>query len=377
MNGTTGTRLQSAEIAALTSLRGFAAMAVILQHYCATAQGLTTSWVPSIVPHGYMAVDLFFDLSGFIMAYTYDKAFERRGIAEYGPFLAKRVARIAPLGLAMTVAFLACGLLATPFGQRGLFIDHANDRYGMAALALINGLQIQGFVGSANLNWPSWSISMELAAYATFPALAWLCLRRSATRATATAVVALTALAWLFAANGAESFDVAPRLTRCLAGFTVGILLHRLRERHALAFLARDGWTAAACAATLLALLSRRDLAIAATFPPLIYALSLNQGRVAAAMSRPVPYFLGTISFSIYLVHHIFRTPEAALVRHLHPTALTAPEAVAFAVAGTALAIPVAWLAHHIIEKPGRSWTMRLLRPARRPATASPLATTS
>ena len=59
------------EIVPLTSLRGFAAMAVILTHYSATLQPLASATFPSLAPHGYLAVDIFFVLSGFIMAYTY------------------------------------------------------------------------------------------------------------------------------------------------------------------------------------------------------------------------------------------------------------------------------------------------------------------
>jgi peptidoglycan/LPS O-acetylase OafA/YrhL len=63
------------EIKPLTSLRGIAAMAVVAQHFSATAQSLTQTTIPSLVPHGYMAVDLFFVLSGFIMCYTYLESF--------------------------------------------------------------------------------------------------------------------------------------------------------------------------------------------------------------------------------------------------------------------------------------------------------------
>jgi peptidoglycan/LPS O-acetylase OafA/YrhL len=58
------------EIKPLTSLRGLAALAVVLQHFAATFQRHSFAVFPSPVPHGYMAVDFFFALSGFIMCYT-------------------------------------------------------------------------------------------------------------------------------------------------------------------------------------------------------------------------------------------------------------------------------------------------------------------
>ncbi|HYZ61677.1 MAG TPA: acyltransferase family protein, partial [Acetobacteraceae bacterium] len=75
------------ELKSLTALRGVAAMAVVLQHFSATAQEYCRVTIPSLVPHGYVAVDFFFVLSGFIMAYTYLDSFRQRGMAAYGPFL--------------------------------------------------------------------------------------------------------------------------------------------------------------------------------------------------------------------------------------------------------------------------------------------------
>ena len=67
----TADRSSGGEIRALTSLRGIAAMAVVMQHFSATAQRHSLTTIPSLIPHGYIAVELFFVLSGFIMAYTY------------------------------------------------------------------------------------------------------------------------------------------------------------------------------------------------------------------------------------------------------------------------------------------------------------------
>src|SRR5689334_22075178 len=85
--GPPSSRRERPELRALTSLRGIAAMAVVLQHFSATAQEHCRVAIPSLVPHGYVAVDFFFVLSGFIMAYTYLASFEQSGAAAYGPFL--------------------------------------------------------------------------------------------------------------------------------------------------------------------------------------------------------------------------------------------------------------------------------------------------
>ncbi len=103
------------EIKSLTSLRGIAAMAVVLQHFSVTAQRLCDSTIPSLVPHGYMAVDFFFVLSGYIMCYTYLQAFQQQGWQAYKPFLQKRAIRLLPLQI-----FCGDGGAAAGLGQHAL-----------------------------------------------------------------------------------------------------------------------------------------------------------------------------------------------------------------------------------------------------------------
>ena len=159
------------EIKALTSLRGVAAIAVVLQHFSSTAQSHSSGWIPSIVPHGYMAVDFFFVLSGFIMSYTYLAAFQSDGTRAFAPFLLKRVARIFPLGLAVLAIILLLGGIASIWGRSELFIsEHAVD-VGLTRSIFVNVLHMQGFFPKHNLNDPSWSISVEMAAYVLFPFL--------------------------------------------------------------------------------------------------------------------------------------------------------------------------------------------------------------
>jgi peptidoglycan/LPS O-acetylase OafA/YrhL len=56
-----------------------------LKHFSATAQSHSAVITPSLMPHGYMAVDLFFMLGGFIMAYTHAADFSARGLQACSP----------------------------------------------------------------------------------------------------------------------------------------------------------------------------------------------------------------------------------------------------------------------------------------------------
>src|SRR4051794_32482617 len=146
------TRRDRPELRALTSLRGIAAMAVVLQHFSATAQEHCVVTIPSLVPHGYVAVDFFFVLSGFIMAYTYLASFERLGTAAYRPFLAKRFARIVPLNLAVLLVIGLLGAGSVALAGVNIFFQSKNLAYDFAA----NALMLQGLGIGTNLNGPSW-----------------------------------------------------------------------------------------------------------------------------------------------------------------------------------------------------------------------------
>lgn len=109
------------ELKSLTSLRGLAAMAVVMQHFSATAQEHAGVTIPSLVPNGYVAVDFFFVLSGFIMSYIYRADFSASGMRAFGPFLAKRVARIVPLNVAVLIGIAVAGGLSVLLIGRNIF----------------------------------------------------------------------------------------------------------------------------------------------------------------------------------------------------------------------------------------------------------------
>src|SRR5471032_1559875 len=89
----------------LTALRFFAAMWVVLYHYWPNLNG---EHMPALVAHGYLGVELFFVLSGFILCHVYLDQFAS-GRFRYGGFLWARLARVYPLHIA---ALVGIGLMA-------------------------------------------------------------------------------------------------------------------------------------------------------------------------------------------------------------------------------------------------------------------------
>lgn len=369
-----GTR-SSGEIVPLTSLRGVAAMAVVMQHFSATAQQQSAVTIPSLVPHGYLAVDLFFTLSGFIMSYTYLDVFQRQGAAAFPVFLGKRVARIVPLNTAVVLLILVAGAVSTAVVGRNIIANSNNWLLDISS----NLLLLQGLGIGHNLNGPSWSISTEFLAYLLFPVLTVLAFSRRAFVWGATmlgCVLALAGIALTLPRLGLGVEGVPLSVVRCVAEFTLGIGCYRLSIDPAAARrFGRDAVSLTLIAACLAFMLLRLDLPAALLFPALIASLAVNRSLVARMMSAPWLRFLGVVSFSVYLVHQVFRPIDLELLRWAHPALLSGPAALLFALVASLAVVPFAWLAYFAVERPGRVFVRYLLGGAQRAARQRGVAT--
>lgn len=367
----TGPPMPRGEIKALTSLRGIAAMMVVMQHFSATAEKHSSSPIPSLVPHGYIAVDLFFVLSGFIMAYNYLSGFQAGGLRAFPDFLLKRAARIVPLNTAAVLFVLTAGAISKSYLSRDIFNTGVRPFFD----GLCNLLMLQGLGLGMNLNAPSWSISTEFAAYLCFPVLlALACGRRAAIAGIAIGVcfASIVAIAASHARLGLDTSTIEGGIVRCFAEFTIGLATYRaITHSRVRATLSLDGVAASAIGGFLVLLLLRFDLLTLLVIPLLIAALACNRGLVSALMAARVPYFLGVISFSIYLLHSPLRPIYLELLRAFHPAPLPAAMALAAALIGSVLVVPFAWIGFVMVEKPGRSvirtLSSRLMRRSARP----------
>ena len=347
------------ELKSLTSLRGLAAMAVVLQHFSATAQDYCRVTIPSLVPHGYVAVDFFFVLSGFIMAYTYAASFRQRGLRAYGPFLVKRVARIVPLNVAALIIIALAGEASALALGRNVFFQSTNLGYDFTA----NLLMVQEIGIGTNLNGPSWSISVEFAAYFLFPVFnaAVLGPRRLAWAGVVLATAGICGIGFMHPHLGVGVEGPPGSLVRCFTEFTLGMAAYRLfQSRWAASVLGHDAVTAGLSVAAAAALVARYDLPAVLLFPFIVVAYAVNNGLAARIMQMRLFYFLGIISFSLYLLHNPFRPLELGLLQAIVPQPVGPVAALAFAFAGAVSVIPFAWLAYLTVERPGRRF-VRLL----------------
>jgi peptidoglycan/LPS O-acetylase OafA/YrhL len=368
------------EIVPLTSLRGFAAMAVILTHYSATLQPLASATFPSLAPHGYLAVDIFFVLSGFIMAYTYLSSFQTdRGWASaYGPFLIKRVARILPLNVAVTILLVAAAMATSWLFGRNIF-PHVTLNDPPAEL-IANALMLPGIGIGNSINWPAWSISVEFVAYLFFPIFIFgtFHARQSVFLASCSIAYAVIILMCLTGQHlspyGLHNLYFPPwrDLGCCCSEFVLGMVVYRVYASGRYSRVLRHDFVVLGLLTLIAVIIALRlgDLFALLLFPPLILALSLNNGWIKAFMSMRIPHFLGVISFSLYLTHDNFRPAIANLIHVLHPMPLAPHVAMMLVVVCAVLMIVPAWICYAWIERPGRALIRKI--PARITVKAAP-----
>jgi peptidoglycan/LPS O-acetylase OafA/YrhL len=174
------------QIGPLTGVRGLAALWVAGCHLVAEP-GLVSGLAARILARGYLAVDLFFILSGFVMALNYGHLFKRRiRVAVFSRFLLLRLARLYPLyGSILLVRF---GYTALRYGSFDLPRPWIAAPLPYPAIDLpANLLLVQSWGIAKSSIGPAWSVSTEWGAYMVFPVLAMLGLWRGHGTATGAA----------------------------------------------------------------------------------------------------------------------------------------------------------------------------------------------
>ncbi len=217
------------DLRALTTLRFLAAAWVVL--FTAWPH-LDVSFIPTAVTRGYLGVEVFFVLSGFILSHVYlEAAGEKR--FSYGGFLWARIARVYPLHLLTLAGMAALGIAATVVG---LSVDASLTDW-RSLPAHLTMTHAWGLASSAAFNHPSWSISAEWFAYLTFPAFAFVAWRLRERPGTAVLLATASALLLYAGFQAVAGFSLteatfrwgALRIVPCFALGCALYLVHRKR----------------------------------------------------------------------------------------------------------------------------------------------------
>ena len=289
-------------IEALTGLRGVAALVVLAFHLRAIggpADDLAGE-------RGYLAVHLFFVLSGYVMCHAHFAEYAR-GTFSYARFIGLRLGRIWPAHMAVLVLWL----LAIAAASLGGIPFNADSEHGLGAYILAYATMVHawGMYAVHDFNPPSWSVSAEWFAYLLFPlfVMAVRPLRGQAAIALATvALLAASFVALLSLEALAMAYDRFV-LARTALGFALGCLMWRLAQAQPPAKLSAWAADAAAFGIVVLALIAPPADAIdhfyLALFALLVFGLGEERGLVARVLASAPMRFLGEISYSLYLVH--------------------------------------------------------------------------
>ncbi len=290
----------------LDSWRGVAAVLVVLYHGVFLGALNDNAFVRS----GYLFVDFFFVLSGFVIAHAYgDKLADPT--AALG-FMIRRFGRLWPLHFVILVAFAAAEGLNMALNAHGgdaeAFRLSANDNtlYSFVTnLAMLNAI---GLHRSITWNGVSWSIGAEFYAYLVF-CLVTLVFRAAAWRLAA--IIAFAAALAVFALSNHHppmdaTFDLGG--LRGLYGFFVGFLVHAAFVRHratdeGLPYASGLETAALALAAAFMTLSGEGRLSVAAPlfFAPVVFVFAHESGAISRLLlARPFAA-IGAWSYSIYM----------------------------------------------------------------------------
>lgn len=331
----------------LDAMRGVAAVAVVLFH-CSYFYGL-----PQPV-EGQVAVDLFFVMSGFIIAYRYDARFA----AGFGTlaFCKQRLIRLYPLFILGSLIGVLPAIIAVCFGEGSALNRGFVASLPLASLMLPSHLAAPGTDFVYPLNAPAWTLALEILVNVAYAASFRLWTTRRLIGWTAVGFTGLCVTAWFYG-----TLDVGWRwphylggFARILYGFPVGVLMFRAFERRP--FPVTLPWW------SLLPLLG-----VLFFVPPPIARAWWDLGLVAvvvpaivmAGVASEPPQRLhgicalsGIYSYVVYSLHFVliglFLRVEERL--HLDRNAATLGKALAF----TGLVVGVSIAAHRLYDRPIR-----------------------
>jgi peptidoglycan/LPS O-acetylase OafA/YrhL len=363
--------MKPTRIDSLTGIRAVAALSVVIFHAreLDLFKSLSFGWFSRFVERGYLGVDLFFLLSGFVISFVHQGDFS--GLEPYSPnrlvrFLGLRLARIYPVHVTTLGTFVVMFALGGYLGLNAHVrssVDGSSLSTTLAHLALIHAW---GFSGSS-WNVPSWSVSAEWFAYLTFPFTAAVIARvRAPVINIALSMISLAGM-WAFArwlhAESIDQWTFSHALVRVFVEFTVGCFLYNL-------YISDIGWVghpnarvstwlAIVALVSLFALFAIRagDFYVVPVLAMLIYALAGAQGRIAYLFGNDAVVHLGEISYSIYMVHALVGLVTNQLTRRVLPGGLAGKWSLGFPLLVFELLVVVlsAQVLYSYIELPART----------------------
>lgn len=349
----------------LDMLRGIAAILVVTRHN-------RNLWWWFVLPENHLAVDLFFVMSGVVIAHSYqDRLLNRASVRQ---FIKIRLVRLYPLYL----VGISIGLLV--LYHRGVGDDYHHFSHETAVLAaIVSAALMLPVIGFPILDFPRWSLTFELAAN-----IAYAMTIRFLTIPTLITIVAVSAFGLLALVVTNGSVDAGYRfpliwggVPRVCYSFFMGVIIHRVSHlRASLSPFAACGLTATATVVLCIPWVGRATIpyelaTVLVVFPLLV--LAAIHIEVGPRVQRVFAFF-GATSYAIYITHaplgNLFSDAIGAL------GISTARPPVVLSLVYLALVVGLAWLLDRFYDIPVRRWLSRRVGPLL-PACVPEVATTT
>jgi peptidoglycan/LPS O-acetylase OafA/YrhL len=306
-------------------------------------------WLGPLVETGYLGVDGFFLLSGFVLWLGYGQR-PPVGLPGIGRFWLRRFARTWPLHAAALLGL--AGLVGLVLATGGTI--HDPGRFALRDF-LLQAALLNGWETTSRHAWnsPSWALSVEWAGYLAFPLLVQAWRRAPSPALPAMAALCLGGL-WTMAEavpGGGLNHSLHLGLLRFFLEFGLGLSLGRLATEGRLPPMP----ALVAGTAIPLGLLLRLDALTVAGLALLVAAV-WQRGAARPRAGRPdLALRLGEASFGIYLCWVFVEAGMVGLLRLAQPG--LAGRGLLF-LAGLALTFVIGWLAWRLIEEPARRWIL-------------------
>lgn len=340
-----------AQIDALTGIRGYAALWVVLFHL-----HIFESW--NMVTRGYWAVDIFFVLSGFIIAYVYESEFLKKPTwLTYKNYLWGRFGRLYPLHL---ITFLALLLLTISKNLLGMPIGNPRQFDVSGAVESLLLIHSWGVTDRYVWNLVSWSISAEFFAYLfLFPLYCWL-FKRLPKWLMGVFTVVLWALVYRIAIHleGSVNLSYNFGVLLIIPEFLGGYWLFKVRNQLPTSPLLNTLFFGASIIG--MHFLAMQNTTYEILLLPLIMLLLvslLGKGLHLPLFTNRFNVYLGKISYSLYMTHYIVWTAIDQATRYLPKIIGVKVEIPAFV--AIVIMLAVASVAYHLVEEPARHWVRK------------------
>lgn len=355
-----------------------AALLVVWYHIFEGFQFAGNKPVIDFINHGYLAVDFFFILSGFVVGYAYDSRWGKT--LTLAGFFRRRLIRLQPMvimgAVIGTASFLLSGMERWDGTHATLWLTFLAFVCGCLMLPALPGMprEVRGNGEMFPLNGPCWSLFFEYIGNIVYALL----IRRLSTRLLAVLSFALCcALTWFAVTDQSgygsigvgwtvDSVNILGGLLRMLCPFTMGLLLSRIFKP--MKNVRGAFWISAALLLAIfhvpyiysdgaLSLNGMFEAAcIIAVFPLVVwYAAS---GKTTDEASTRICRFLGNISYPLYIVHYPLM--YAFYMWLIKTRQYTLHETWPAALAAVTASIILAWLCLKLYDMPVRKWLRNL-----------------